>query len=129
MATDLNLIQRSRDFAEALAVPVFIVDRAATLLYYNPPAERILGRRFSETGELQGAVWTRLFIPADENGDPLMPEQLPLIRTVNEQRPASLRFWIRGLDNELRHIEVTTFPLTSQSGTFLGAAAMFWEIQ
>lgn len=129
MATDLNLIQRTRDFADALSVPVFIVDPAGTLLFYNPSAEAILGRRFSETGELQAAVWTRLFVPADEQGNPLLPEELPLVKTLNEQVPASLRFWIRGLDNELRHIEVTSFPLTSQAGIFLGAAAMFWEVK
>jgi PAS domain-containing protein len=129
MATDLNLIQRTKDFANALAVPVFIVDRAGTLIFYNAPAENILGKRYSETGELQASAWTRLFIPTDEQGNPLLPEDLPLVRTLNEQRPAGLRFWIRGLDNELRHIEVTSFPLTTESGVFLGAAAMFWEVR
>lgn len=128
MATDFNLIQRTKDFAESLAVPFFIVDRGGTLLFYNALAEKILGKRFAETGELQAAVWTRLFIPNDEQGNPLLPEQLPLVKTLNEQRPASLAFWIRGLDNELRHIEVTSFPLTNQAGIFLGAAAMFWEV-
>jgi PAS domain-containing protein len=127
MGTDLNLIQRTKDFANALAVPVFIVDRAGTLIFYNPPAEAVLGKRFSETGELHASAWTRLFIPTDEQDNPLLPEELPLVKTLNEQRPAVLRFWIRGLDNERRYIEVTSFPLTSESGVFLGAAAMFWE--
>ena len=129
MSSDLNLIQRTKDFAEALAVPFFIVDRGGTLLFYNTLAEKVLGKRFSETGELQAAVWTRLFIPVDEQGNPLLPDELPLVKTLNDQRPASLAFWIRGLDNELRHIEVTSFPLTTQAGIFVGAAAMFWEVR
>lgn len=129
MATDLNLIQRTKDFANALAVPVFIVDRAGTLIFYNAPAEGILGKRYAETGELQASAWSRLFIPTDEQDNPLLPEELPLVKTLNEQRPAGLRFWIRGLDNERRHIEVTSFPLTTESGVFLGAAAMFWEVR
>lgn len=127
MATELTIIQHMKHLAEALAVPTFIVDRAGTLLFYNVPAEGILGKKFSETGEMQASVWSRLFVPTDDQGDPLLPEQLPLIRTLNEQHPASGRFWIRGLDNLPRHIEVSAFPLTSRSGIFLGAAAMFWE--
>ena len=31
-------------------MPIFLVDTEGNLLYYNEPAEAILGRRFSETG-------------------------------------------------------------------------------
>jgi PAS domain-containing protein len=127
MSPELSIIHHMKQLAEALAVPTFIVDRAGTLLFYNAPAEEILGRKFSETGEMQASVWSRLFVPSDDEGDPLLPEHLPLMRTLNEQRPASGRFWIRALDNLPRHIEVTAFPLTSRSGIFLGAVAMFWE--
>ncbi len=127
MATDLTIIQHMKHLAEALNVPVFVVDRAGTLLYFNESAGTILGKKFHETGEMAASVWSRLFIPTDEQGDPLLPEQLPLMRTLNEERPASGRFRIRGLDNEERHIEVNAFPLTSKAGVFLGAVAMFWE--
>jgi PAS domain-containing protein len=129
MATEFNTIEHMKRLAGSLAVPVFIVDPAGTLLYYNEGAEGILGRKFAETGELQASVWSRLFVPTDDNGDPLMPEQLPLMQTLNDRRPATGRFWIRGLDNESRHIEVSSFPLTGQPGTFLGAVAMFWEVR
>lgn len=127
MATELSIIQHMKHLAEALAVPTFVVDRAGTLLFYNVNAETILGKKFSETGEMQASVWSRLFFPTDDEGNALLPEQLPLMRTLNEERPANGRFWIRSLDNLPRHIEVTAFPLTSRSGIFLGAVAMFWE--
>ncbi len=127
MATEHSIVRHMKSLAEALAGPVFIVDPAGTLLYFNAAAEVILGKQFSETGELQASVWSRLFIPTDEEGEPLLPEHLPLMQTLDQQRPASGRFWIRGLDNAPRHIEVSAFPLTSRSGDFLGAVAMFWE--
>ena len=127
MAAELTIIHTMKQLAEALAVPTFIVDRAGTLLFFNGPAEAILGRKFSDTGEMQASVWSRLFVPTNDDGDPLLPEQLPLMQTLNGERPASGSFWIRGLDNLPRHIEVTAFPLTSRSGIFLGAVAMFWE--
>ena len=41
--------------------------------------------------------------------------------------PAHRSFWIRGLDGQLRKIEVTAFPLVGQAERFLGAIAIFWE--
>jgi len=124
---ELSLIQITRLLAEALAVPVFIVDRAGTLLYYNTPAEEILGKSFSDTGEMAAGVWSRLFVPTDDEGNALLPESLPLMETLNSERPSTGKLWIRGLDNTARHIEISSFPLTTKDGVFLGAVAMFWE--
>ena len=41
-----------RQLASYLAVPIFLVDPEGNLLYYNEPAERLLGRRYDETGEM-----------------------------------------------------------------------------
>jgi len=124
---ELSLIQITRLLGEALAVPVFIVDRAGTLLFYNAPAEEILGKSFSETGEMASSVWSRLFVPTDDEGNALLPETLPLMETLNGECPATGKIWIRGLDNRARHIEISSFPLTTKEGVFLGAVAMFWE--
>jgi hypothetical protein len=40
----------ARQLAGYLSVPVFLVDPLGNLLFYNEPAEVILGRRFEETG-------------------------------------------------------------------------------
>jgi len=129
VSDDISLIMLTRQMAEALAVPVFIVDPAGTLLYYNPPAEEILGKSFAETGEMAASVWSRLFVPTDEEGNALMPEALPLMVTLDSQIPATGRLWITGLDNRARHIEVSSFPLTTPAGAFLGAVAMFWDVK
>ena len=40
----------SRHLAECLAMPIFIVDPAGNLIFYNEPAEAILGQNYNETG-------------------------------------------------------------------------------
>jgi hypothetical protein len=36
-----------RQLASYLAMPILLVDPAGTLLFYNEPAERLLGRRYN----------------------------------------------------------------------------------
>ena len=117
----------TRQLASYLAMPIFIVDRDGTLLFFNEPAEAILGKRFEETGEMVAAEWASAFMPTDERGEPLAPETLPLIIALYQRKPAHRSLWIRGLDNVPRHIEATAFPLIGQGGRNLGAVAIFWE--
>ncbi len=118
----------ARQLASYLAVPIFIVDPAGTLVYYNEPAESILGRRFDETGEMPREEWATIYAPEDEQGVPLAPSALPLAIAVTERRPNNARFWIKGLDGVRRHIEVTAFPLLGQQQRYLGAIALFWSL-
>ena len=117
-----------RQLASCLAMPIFVVDPEGTLLFYNEPAEPILGRRFEETGEMPMSEWLTSFEPTDEEGRPLAPTEDPLGIALAEQRPAHGILWLRGLDNVRRHIEATCFPLIGQANRYLGAVAIFWEI-
>lgn len=116
-----------RQLAGNLALPVFLVDPAGNLLYYNEPAEGILGRRFDETGPMPSSEWGTIFEPTDKDGTVLAPEDLPLMVAVNHGRPAHRGFWIEGLDGVRRHIEVTAFPLIGQDLRIVGGVALFWE--
>ena len=116
-----------KQVASYLAMPVFLVDPDGNLLYYNEPAEEILGKRFDETGEMSVEEWGSAFSPTDEAGEPLALEALPLVATMLHRRPAHGSFWIRGLDGAARHIAVTAFPLVGQAGSDLGSVAVFWD--
>ena len=118
----------ARQLASYLAVPIFIVDPAGTLVYYNEPAESILGCRFDETGAMPHGEWATVYAPEDEQGVQLAPEALPLAIALSERRPNNARFWIKGLDGVRRHIEVTAFPLIGQQARYLGAIALFWSL-
>jgi PAS domain-containing protein len=114
-----------RQLASYLAMPIFIVDPRGTLVFYNEPAESILGR-FEETGEMSAEEWLRAFQPTDEQGRLLAPEAVPLMIALNDRRPMHGSLWVRGLDGVRRHIEATAFPLVGQSDRFLGAVVFFW---
>ena len=118
----------ARQLAEYLAMPLFIVDPAGDLLYYNEPAEIILGIRYVETGSMPASEWSTVFNPVDHEGNPILPEELPLMIAMTQHHPAHKSFWIKGLDNAMRQIELTAFPLIAQANRFLGAIAIFWEV-
>ena len=126
MAYPIQLIL-IRQLAGYLSVPLFLVDPKGNLLFYNEPAEVILGRRFEETGAMSAEEWSAAFTPLDQERQPLPPENLPLRITLAKQRPAYRRFFLRGLDGVLRHVEVASIPITGLQGEFLGGAALFWE--
>ena len=118
----------ARQLADCLAMPIFLVDARGTLLFYNEPAELILGRRFEETGELTVSQWAKAFVPTDGHGNLLPPEKLPLVIALRERVPAHSKFYIRGFDHSIRQIAATAFPLVGRTNRFLGAVAIFWEV-
>jgi PAS domain-containing protein len=127
MALPIQMIL-TRQLSGYLSVPVFLVDPKGDLLFYNEPAEAILGRRFEETGAMPAEVWSKVFTPVDDQGQPIPPDELPLMRALARHRPAYRRFHIQGLNGKRRRIEVAAIPIQGLMGEFLGAAALFWEI-
>lgn len=126
MAYAIELIL-NRQLADCLAIPVFITDTVGNLLFYNEPAEDILGRRYEDTGEMPVEQWSTVFKNKDENGDPLAPEELPLVKTLKNQLPYFKTFWIESLQGKAEKISVTSYPIIGRAGSFLGAVAIFWR--
>jgi PAS domain-containing protein len=116
-----------KQVASYLATPIFVVDPSGNLLYFNEPAEQILGRRYDETGEMPQSEWASVFIPTTADGKPLSPQDLPLVTALEKRHPATASFFIAGLDGVRREISVMAFPLIAQSGEMLGAVALFWS--
>lgn len=117
-----------RQLAEYLAMPIFVVDPAGDLLFYNEPAESLLGRRFDEAGPMPAAEWSTAFSQRDEGGSPIPPEELPLMVALRKHQPAHRTFWITGNDGVARQLGVTAFPLEGLGGRHLGAVALFWGL-
>jgi PAS domain-containing protein len=127
MAQPIQIILMRR-LAEYLSVPLFLVGPSGDLLFYNEPAEVLLGRRFDETGAMSAKEWSSAFTPEDSEGHPVPPEDVPLMITITKKRPAYQRFFIRGFDGVRRHVEVASIPIAGLDGDFLGGAALFWEV-
>lgn len=117
-----------RQLASYLAMPIFMVDERGTLLFYNEPAEQLLGRRFDEIGDLPMEEWHATFAPHAEDGTPLPFGADPLGMAVHRHEPAHRTLRITGFDGVARTIEATAFPLEGQGGRHLGAVAIFWGV-
>ena len=126
MAHPIQIIL-TRQLAGYLSVPLFLVDPNGNLLFYNEPAEVILGRRFDETGAMPATEWSTAFRPIDDEGRPIPPDDLPRMITLTQRCPAYRRLLSRGMDGVLRRLDVTSIPIAGLQGDFLGAAALFWE--
>lgn len=119
----------ARLLAENLAMSIFIVDPQGNLIFYNEPAEEILGYQFDETGPMPAETWGTIFKPIDEQGNPLKPEDLPLVIATFKLHPSHMIFWIEGMDGIRRKLAVTAFPLIGQARKLNGAMAVFWEMK
>ncbi len=123
---DIGLILM-RQLASELAVPLLLADEHGDLLYFNEPAELMLGKRFDEVGDLPLEERRRALAFRDQAGQPLPEDQPPLIVALREQRPVHRHVWLRGFDGADRAIEVTAFPLLGGGGHLIGGVAMFWH--
>ncbi len=117
----------ARELASKLATAMFIVDPEGTLVYFNEPAEAILGSSFAETGELSREQWGTDFAPRNADGSPMGLDELPLSWALLKHQPAHARFFITSFDGTERLLSVTAFPLFAREQEFVGAVAVFWE--
>lgn len=117
-----------RQLASGLVVPMVVADASGSLVFINEPAEKLLGLRFEEQGDIPFEVWTTSFNPPDSHPDASRPENLPLAIALQQRRPAHGPLRIAGQDGALHHIEITAFPLEGPHGQLEGGVAMFWEV-
>lgn len=127
MHHDIEVIL-ARQLAGYLALPIFILDPAGTVIYYNEPAERILGKRFDEGGPIPHTEWPSLFGFEYETGKPMPLDDLPLIAALKTRQLAHLDFRMHGLDGIAHHLAGAGIPLVGNAGRFLGVVAFFFEI-
>ena len=117
----------NRQLAECMAIPAFLTDTDGNLLFYNEPAEGILGKRYEDTGEMDVDEWGTIFKNKDDAGNPIPPEELPLVKTLMNRLPYHKTFWIESLQGTAERISVTSYPIIGRPATFLGAMAIFWR--
>ncbi len=117
----------ARDLAEKLASAMFVVDHEGTLVYFNEPAERILGKAFSDVGPLPLAEWPRA-VTSQLASEGLTLENLPLFVALRDREPSHREFNITTVDGSPLSIAATAFPLFARTDEFVGAASIFWEV-
>ena len=124
--TPIELIL-ARQVASYLTLPMVITYADGDLVFYNEPAEGLLGLTFDNTGQIPLSERVQALTLRDEVGLPVAYDDVPLVRALQEARPDYRRLILRGLDGVDRPIETTAFPLTRSDGTLVGGVAIFWE--
>lgn len=116
-----------RQLASYLTLPIWMMDAGGNLLYYNEPAERLLGIRFDDAGPLHAAQLTEMFRATRVNGEPLEPGDLPVVAALGSRHPAHGEVRFCGMDGIWRRVNISAMPIEGQGNRFLGVFATFWE--
>ena len=117
----------ARELAANVATPIFLIDKEGTLVFYNEPAEAIVGQPFAQVGEMPVADWGALMQPEDADGNKISRRAVPPGVAFLEQRADHQEIFITGADGVRRFIEITAFPLFAKADEFEGVIAIFWE--
>jgi PAS domain-containing protein len=115
----------ARNLISSLSTPAFLVDEGGVLIFYNEAAGSLLGKRFEEIGKVGPEQWGTVFGPVDEDGKPIPYDELPLVLTIREGRPAHSKLRIRSADGSEHEIEVSALPILTPHGS-RGGIAFFW---
>jgi PAS domain-containing protein len=118
----------AREFAANLSTPTLVADDRGHLVYYNEAAEAVVGRRFSEVGELPLDDWLAAFEAKSLTSEPIPPDRRPARIAFDQRRASHLRYVVTSADGFDREIEATAFPLFAHTEDFVGIVAIFWRV-
>jgi PAS domain-containing protein len=118
----------AREFASNLATPTLITDERGHLVFYNEAAEKLLGRSFSEVGEMPIDDWSAQFSPRSiDTDDPLPLEERPTGIALYERRASHERIRITSVEGVDHEDAVTAFPLFAHTDELVGTVTIFWR--
>ncbi len=118
-----------RQLASYLTLPMWMMDADGNLVYYNEPAERLLGVQFDDAGPIHADQLAEMFRTADLHGEPMPDKEMPVVVALTERTPAHSKIRFCGLDGVWHDVEVSAVPIEGQAGRFVGVCATFWEIE
>jgi PAS domain-containing protein len=116
-----------RQLASYLNLPIWMMDATGNLLYYNEPAEGLLGVRFDDAGPITADQLADLFKATDLEGNPIPDSEMPVVMALTDHHPAHRPIRFCGFDGVWRDVEISAMPVEGQGGRFLGVFATFWE--
>jgi PAS domain-containing protein len=118
----------ARELASNIATPMLVLDETGTIVFFNEPAEKILGAAFASIGEVSPEQYDSNWATTDPDGNELSLRQGPMARIVSDHAPAHRLIRVRGLDGVWHLIETTLYPLFASASRFVGAVGVFWEL-
>lgn len=117
----------AREFASNLATPLAIIDEQGTLVFFNEPAERLIGQTHAELGNLAEAEWRARFRTERLDGSSVPDEETPTAVARRLRRPAHETLVYTMLDGQRRTLSVTAIPMLERGQELAGVVVVFWE--
>ncbi len=120
------LLILARELASNLATPTFLLDGAGMVVFFNDAAEQLLGKPFSEIGEITGNELGEMLQMLDADGVAMRPRDSPAGIAFYERRPAHKVVSAIFFNGERGLIEATAYPLFGNGGELHGVVTVFW---
>jgi PAS domain S-box-containing protein len=117
----------AREFAANVATPLLVIDEDGNLVFFNEPAERIIGQTHAELGYLPEHEWRALFPAERLDGSSVSVEEMPTAVARRLRRPAHETLVLTMLDGQRRTLSVTAIPLLERGQDLAGLMVVFWE--
>ena len=115
----------ARNLLTSVSTPAFLVDSAATIVFYNEAAAALLGRSFEEAGRMTAEQWTAAFGPFGADDEPLDVDSLATTEAIRAGRPAHGRFKIKAAQGTVT-VEASAIPIVASEQGSSGAMILFW---
>jgi PAS domain-containing protein len=116
----------ARELAANLSTPMFLLDGAGTLVYYNDAAELLIGRSFAELGEIPSHEFGDMLELRNADGSPMRRRDSPSGIAFFERRPAHKVVLATAFDGSRRMVEATAYPLFGSGEELHGVVTVFW---
>ncbi len=108
-----------------LSEGVFGVDRDGCCTWINPAALALLGRT---EAEVLGVPVATFFLPVRPDGQPFVPQDCPVRRTLVDGKRRAGDQWFAGADGQALPVYLTVTPIRSSDGAITGAAGAFHDV-
>ncbi|MEY2419579.1 MAG: hypothetical protein QOG90_2259 [Actinomycetota bacterium] len=118
----------ARELAANLATPMFLIDGEGMLVFFNEAAELMLGKQYSEIGQVTAPDFGDMLRLETLDGTSLRKRDSPPGIAFNQREPAHSTLLATTLDgNRKAQWEITAYPLFGRTGDMHGVLTVFWE--
>jgi PAS domain-containing protein len=118
----------ARELGSNLATPMFLIDAAGMLVFYNEAAELLIKRPFAELGEIPSLEFGEMLQLTDADGTPLRRRDSPAGVAFFQRRPSHQVVVVTTFDGARRTVEATAYPLFGAEQEMHGVLTVFWAV-
>jgi hypothetical protein len=118
----------ARELASSLATPMALYDARDFMVFYNDAAALLIGKPFSEIGEIPAEEFITLLRMKTPEGKIVRRRDSPSGISSNEHRPSHQTLSVTGFDGVERSVRATAYPLFGTNNEMHGVVSVFWQV-